>query len=463
MKRLIWLLALAPTAVLASPEYLGVYLKGQRIGYASYTGVDEPGGGRRNVSTLVLRTRMLGSDLDMRSTTTTWLSAKGEPRRMRFVTESGGRSQIVDAKFQDGRIIASVLNNGERSSRTLIPPTGAKVLDDGTGYLLTGGAQVGKSVTFYVLDPTTVTLVKNEAVFDGEVRVLVRGTEAKAQAITVRDPRANSRVFMSAKGDTLKVEGPFGMEMYPESKEIATDLSGQSQGDLAFLTSLRPQPAIERPLETTRLVLEATGADLSRLPSDAHQTVTRQGDAWRIEVHPPRLADDEAVSIAEAKADQPQWVRPSLHVPADDPAFVALARRVIGGETNVLRAARRVKDHVASLMRPNAGIGVLRDAREVLKTREGVCRDYAILSAAILRAGGIPTRIVTGLVGEGEDLFYHAWVEVWAGKTWLGVDPTRLQTNVSATHVKLSQGNVEEAVVFFLLTEVKLKVIDVKY
>ena len=68
-------------------------------------------------------------------------------------------------------------------------------------------------------------------------------------------------------------------------------------------------------------------------------------------------------------------------------------------------------------------------------TREGFCEHYASSFTFLMRAAGIPARVVTGYMG-GEYNPYdstltvrqydaHAWSEVWiSGKGWLRVDPT---------------------------------------
>jgi transglutaminase-like putative cysteine protease len=71
---------------------------------------------------------------------------------------------------------------------------------------------------------------------------------------------------------------------------------------------------------------------------------------------------------------------------------------------------------------------------EVLKTRRGVCQDFAHLSLSCLRALGLPARYVSGYLltrpppGKpklaGADAS-HAWLSVWApGTGWLDFDPT---------------------------------------
>jgi transglutaminase-like putative cysteine protease len=71
----------------------------------------------------------------------------------------------------------------------------------------------------------------------------------------------------------------------------------------------------------------------------------------------------------------------------------------------------------------------------LFETRRGFCEHYASAFTLLMRAAGIPARVVTGYLG-GElnpiDGFYtvrqsdaHAWAEVWyAGQGWVRVDPT---------------------------------------
>lgn len=71
----------------------------------------------------------------------------------------------------------------------------------------------------------------------------------------------------------------------------------------------------------------------------------------------------------------------------------------------------------------------------LFKTRKGFCEHYAASFAFLMRAAGIPARVVTGYQGGelnplGNYLTVrqrdaHAWAEVWIdGKGWLRVDPT---------------------------------------
>jgi transglutaminase-like putative cysteine protease len=85
----------------------------------------------------------------------------------------------------------------------------------------------------------------------------------------------------------------------------------------------------------------------------------------------------------------------------------------------------------------------------LFQTRSGFCEHYASAFAVLMRAAGIPARIVTGYQGGEMNPFgkymivrqadAHAWTEVWlADEGWVRVDPTaavsplRIQSGIAA-------------------------------
>jgi len=66
--------------------------------------------------------------------------------------------------------------------------------------------------------------------------------------------------------------------------------------------------------------------------------------------------------------------------------------------------------------------GYLPDADETLETGKGICFDYSVLLAVMLRSQGIPTRVMIGMVSP-ENL-YHAWNTVYLNGEWVWMDAT---------------------------------------
>ena len=113
---------------------------------------------------------------------------------------------------------------------------------------------------------------------------------------------------------------------------------------------------------------------------------------------------------------------PACDQAADDGAYVAavLAYFRTGGFEYTLTPHRLGRDAVDDLL---------------FSTREGFCGHFASAFVDLMRAGGVPARVVTGYQGgEWNPIGHyltvrqsdaHAWAEVWLpGKGWLRADPT---------------------------------------
>ncbi|MFO0826032.1 MAG: transglutaminase-like domain-containing protein [Gemmataceae bacterium] len=88
-------------------------------------------------------------------------------------------------------------------------------------------------------------------------------------------------------------------------------------------------------------------------------------------------------------------------------------------------------------------------ADAVAKNLSGDCTEYAMLSAAMCRAVGVPSRTALGVVyapGQGGKPFlaYHMWFEVFAGEQWVPLDATLGLGGVGPGHVKITDHSWHE-------------------
>ncbi len=110
----------------------------------------------------------------------------------------------------------------------------------------------------------------------------------------------------------------------------------------------------------------------------------------------------------------------------------ALARDVVGAETNILEQARRIYDHVSGAMTYNAAKQSWRGSTEhALTCSVGNCNDIYALFVSLCRSVGIAARLALGQAFEppppGEEACdlcgYHCWAEFFApGLGWLPAD-----------------------------------------
>jgi transglutaminase-like putative cysteine protease len=105
-------------------------------------------------------------------------------------------------------------------------------------------------------------------------------------------------------------------------------------------------------------------------------------------------------------------------------------------------------------------------ADNVAKTLSGDCTEYAMLSAAMCRALGVPSRTVLGLVyapaKDGKPyLAYHMWFEVFANGQWLPLDATLGINGVGPGHLKIADNSWHDEKTFAPLLPV-LRVLSAK-
>jgi protein-glutamine gamma-glutamyltransferase len=132
--------------------------------------------------------------------------------------------------------------------------------------------------------------------------------------------------------------------------------------------------------------------------------------------------------------------RASLQLPEDrNPRTAGLARQMHAAAASDAAFARDVldmfrrQDFRYTLTPP----GLARDSVDdfLFNTRQGFCGHYASAFTALMRAAGVPARVVAGYQGGDwnpvggylivRQSHAHAWSEIWlAGRGWVRVDPT---------------------------------------
>lgn len=159
-------------------------------------------------------------------------------------------------------------------------------------------------------------------------------------------------------------------------------------------------------------------------------------------------------SFSEVGADDPDELRPGLQLPAGfNPRARQLARDWAAGEASDAAFVQKVLSHfrsddfVYTLEPPLLGRNSVDEF--LFDTKRGFCEHYASSFVFLMRAAGVPARVVTGYQG-GEinpvDQYMivrqsdaHAWAEVWLkGRGWVRIDPTaavspmRVESGVAA-------------------------------
>jgi len=153
-----------------------------------------------------------------------------------------------------------------------------------------------------------------------------------------------------------------------------------------------------------------------------------------------------------------QYVRPSRYCESD--RLGPLARAEFAGlDDHELLAA--VSSWVGSNISYIPGSSRGTDgAISTLLARAGVCRDFAHLTAALLRANGIPARVVAVYAPGLDPMDFHAVVEVCVDHTWYVVDPTCLAPRTSL--VRIATGADASDTAFLNVVTGSVELVDVE-
>lgn len=193
-----------------------------------------------------------------------------------------------------------------------------------------------------------------------------------------------------------------------------------------------------------RVAVEGDDPTAASLWDDGHyHEVTREGGSYRITLLSTRpgqgyVAPKLPMTISDPKISR--FLEPTAMAQSDDAQIAAKAKAIVGSERDGLRAAARIVEAVYEGIDKQAGVRGSATASEVLQNGAGDCTEHAVLVVALMRAAGIPARVVDGIVilsmADGSGVAgYHAWAEIWLGQ-WIGVDATVNETGTSARYLQ---------------------------
>jgi transglutaminase-like putative cysteine protease len=414
-------------------EWFGVYQRDRKVGYsrrAEHRVAD--GWVLEDESRLVLA--MLGEPQAVTTTLYAETDRSFGLRRFRFLLVSPAGT-FAASGTSDGMTLEVRYGPEGRNETVTLPLTEPVHLASTLRPRLAAAwPEPGARFTHQVFNPTSLR--------QEPVRVLVEGRETIDGVETLRIVEEaqglESRAWIDRRGRAVREQGALGFVVRRESAEVAR--SGVGDGafvDLVATTRVPFDGTIADPRNLEHLVMRITGEAAERVPdSPPRQRVT--GDVLRITREDPRRVD------AAPAGDLDRYRGPSPFVESDDPAIVARARAIVGDATAAADKVRRVLDWVIANVEREPSL-TIPSARDVLRTRRGDCNEHAVLVAALVRAAGVPARIVAGLAYAGDGFYYHAWNEVWLDG-WVSADAVFDQMPVDATHVKLLEGGPERHV-----------------
>ncbi len=160
-------------------------------------------------------------------------------------------------------------------------------------------------------------------------------------------------------------------------------------------------------------------------------------DAGELVIDYAATIDGPRQPLDAAETDLLTYLRPSRYAESDELAATAAAE--FGGVEGAEQLLTAVSSWVGTRLIYVPGSSSPTDgAAATLLSRRGVCRDYAHLCIALLRARGVPARLVAVYAPGLSPMDFHAVAEAWVDGAWRVVDATTLAPR--STLVRIATG-----------------------
>jgi hypothetical protein len=473
----IWIVFSAGLSVFGRPgenagapeeEYFAVFMEGKKVGYAIQS--------RKVVGMKVTTTEKVSMTISRANvpvtidmTETSVETTEGVPLSFEAIQQlSVMMMKVAGMVNSNGRVELTVTSMGTEQKSTLEWPSGA-VMAEGLRLLtLKKGLKEGSQYSVKMFSPGLLQAV------DVQIRIgpkrnidlLGRIVALTEVTTTLNMQEAGQIVTTSFVDDELQEQkcimpvAGFQIEMVACPKDFALGENDVLElVDKMFLASPQPLDNIGAASSATYYLSSTKDANLI-IPSNDNQKVQRLENGKVVVTVKPVVAPAGARFPYKGKDNAILEVtKPTRFVQSDRKEIIKLAHRAVGDTKDAAEAARKIEAFVAGFVeRKNLSVGYA-SAAEVAESRQGDCSEFAVLTAAMCRAVGIPAQVVVGVayvkdfsrltIGK-QDGFEngafggHAWVQVYIGGKWVGLDAAFRSAGLGgydASHVALSVGN----------------------
>ncbi|HXC93275.1 MAG TPA: transglutaminase family protein [Geobacteraceae bacterium] len=167
------------------------------------------------------------------------------------------------------------------------------------------------------------------------------------------------------------------------------------------------------------------------------------------------MASRSTFPLKNLSKNETFYLKPTEMVQSDAKDIEELAKTLTEGAATEYQAVSSVLNFIADNIKYSYNPQKY-DALYTLANRSGNCQNFAHISMALLRAAGIPSRIVGGIslkeqwkvpidsersVVQGMGQGGHAWMEVYFPDLgWLSYDPQQSRQFTSSRHIKQTHG-----------------------
>lgn len=421
-------------------EYLGIYLKGHKVGYLA-SRIDTMNDGYRVYSNTYMKmapTKGLEKEVTYKIAANTDLDFNLKNFNFRMV--SGNYLFQASGKREGNKLVVDMNVGGEKRrteynlESSYIPAT------------IEGMVKTGKTGKFQFFDPTMQSLFKIS------VEKLGIDTLNGTPAIKYVVQQSGIDIFfwVSDEGQLLRSESPIGLAMKREEGIVKSDI--ETAGFKLYDSyAIRVDKQIINPRNLSMLRVRLDSVDLTGLRI--------QGDRQSLSGNILTIRKVGPGNSKEISKEAKEYLKPTPFIPSDNEKVLKTAMEAVGNSKG-WEAVKKILFFVDITLK-NVPTFSIPNALDALKSKEGDCNEHAALAVALLRSIGIPSRVEVGVVYVGRAFYYHAWIGTFIGGRWVASDPTFGQFIADPTHIKLEYGGFEkQAKLYKVINKLQISVLE---
>ena len=445
--------------VLGETEYFAVFMEGKKVGHSTQS--------REVAGTKVTTTEKISITISRANipvtidmTETSVETTDGRPLSFEATQElSAMTMKVAGTVNSQGMVELTTTSMGTKQKSTLEWPSGAVMAEGMRLLTLKKGLKEGSQYSARIFSPGMLQAVDARIHIGPEQNVDLLGRVVSLTEVTttLNMPGAGEIVSTSFVDDDLRVQksimpvAGLQIEMVACAKEFALGENDVLElVDKMFLASPQPLENIGAASSATYYLSPTKDANLI-IPSNDNQKV-QQVENGRVVVTVKPVAAPTRAKFPYKGKDSTilEATKPTRFVQSDRKEIIELARRAVGDTKDAAEAAKKIEAFVAGFVEhKNLSVGYA-SAAEVAESRHGDCSEFAVLTAAMCRAVGIPAQVVVGIAyvktfAGLEDRFGgHAWVQAYIGGKWIGLDAAFKSAGLGGYdpgHIALSIGN----------------------
>lgn len=414
-------------------SYLGVYFKGERIGFVQNRYSPRENGSVRLLQTSHLLLNILGQSHPVDMSLEADLSTDFLLQSFSFSLSSTFYRMNAKGTIH-GNSVNFTLSTGKEDITDSITLKAPPILPvNQRGYLLKQDLQPGEKIRIPFFDPVTLSGKETTMEYRGKEKVLIHNRVLSLHRFIESYAGVRINSWLDDQGKVIKEESPAGFIFLAEPEFKARNITGRGEEILG---------AVAVPFKGDLAGLENASSVTFKLtlPTDSEFDLHDDRQIYR----------DSFLTVSREEIPEGDFCRgPENNLEATpfiqtrNPEINQLAEKLTRDQSSSMAKVNAIGKWLYTHIDKQPVISIP-DALTTLNSRKGDCNEHAVLFAALARNRGIPTRVVAGVMYHANKFYYHAWNEVCIAGTWISIDTTKNQIPADLSHIKFIEGDLRD-------------------